>query len=172
MTRADRSTVNACHEQPPAVTPSHPPSAVLRVVNPLLRRLLGTPVMGGARKQFMVLSFTGRKTGRNYSIPVSAHTIDGYLYALAGAPWTKNFRGGHTVDVLHAGKTTTMQGELITDPVTVADLTHRAAQTYGAKQAQRVMGLKFRDDTVPTLDEFKAAVQANDLAAIRLSAGD
>jgi hypothetical protein len=158
-------------EQSPAVTVSHPPAAILRAVNPVLRRLLGTPVLGGARRQFMVLNFSGRKTGRRYSIPVTAHVIDGDLYALAGAPWTKNFRGGHTVDVVHDGKTTTMRGELIKDPAAVADLSHRAAETYGAKQAQRVMGLKFRGDAVPTLDEFKEAVETNDLAAIALKSG-
>jgi hypothetical protein len=158
-------------QQSPAVTLSHPPSAILRVVNPLLRRLLGTPVAGGARKQFMVLSFHGRKTARRYSIPVSAHTIDGVLYAVASAPWTKNFRGGHPVEVLHNGTTTAMRGELITDAATVADLTHRAAQTYGAKRAQRLMGLKFRDDRVPTVDEFKDAAETNGLGAIRLTPG-
>jgi len=38
-------------EQSPAVTISHPPEAILRVVNPVLRFLLGTPLAGSARKQ-------------------------------------------------------------------------------------------------------------------------
>ena len=46
-----------------AITMSHPPEAVLRAVNPLLRFALGTPLAGGARKQLMVVSFNGRKTG-------------------------------------------------------------------------------------------------------------
>jgi hypothetical protein len=156
-------------EESRAVTAAHPPAAILRAVNPVLRRLLGTPLLGGARKQFMVLNFSGRKTGRRYSIPVSAHVIGGDLYALAGAPWTKNFRGGHAVDVVHDGKTVAMRGELVTDAAAVADLSHRAAESYGAKHAQRVMGLKFRGDVVPALDEFKRAVEAEDLVAIRLT---
>jgi len=31
-------------EQPPAVTISHPPAAILRAVNPILRSLLRTPL--------------------------------------------------------------------------------------------------------------------------------
>jgi hypothetical protein len=63
-----------------------------------------------------------------------------------------------------------MRGELIEDTATVADLTKRIAEAYGAKGAQRVMGLKFRDPrVVPTLEEFTEAVEANHLAAIRLS---
>ena len=42
----------------------------------------------------MVVSFTGRKTGRRYSIPVSAHQIDNALYAMTAASWKHNFRDG------------------------------------------------------------------------------
>ncbi|MDT5324823.1 MAG: hypothetical protein QOF25_1975 [Mycobacterium sp.] len=156
-------------EQPPAVTVAHPPAGILRAVNPLLRVLLRTPVMGAARKAMMVLSFTGRKSGRRYSIPVSAHQIDHDLYALAGAPWRLNFRGGASAEVLHDGKSTTMHGELIEDPSAVADLSRRCAESYGVKGAQRMMGLKFRDQRIPTVDEFTEAAKANHFGAIRLT---
>ena len=156
-------------EQSHAVTLSHPPTAVLHAVNPILRSLLRTPVLGGARKQLMVVSFNGRKTGRRYSIPLSAHHIDNNLYALTGAPWKHNFRDGATAEVLHDGKTTTMRGELIQDRAAVADLHHRCAQSYGVKTAQRLLGMKFRDQRMPTLEEFAEAVQRDHLAAIRFT---
>ncbi|HZQ32137.1 MAG TPA: hypothetical protein VFB19_10425 [Mycobacterium sp.] len=152
------------------VTVSHPPDAVLRLINPVVRRLLRTPLLGAMRKELMVVSFSGRKTGRRYSVPVSAHRIDDGLYALIGAPWKLNFRGGATAEVLHDGTTTAMRGELVEDPATVADLYHRCAAAYGVRRAQRTMGLKFRDPRVPTLDEFREAVSANKLAAIRFVA--
>ena len=40
------------------------------------------------------------------------------------------------------GETTTMHGELIEDPSVVADLSRRAAESYGVENAQRVMGLQ------------------------------
>jgi hypothetical protein len=156
-------------EQSPAVAPGHPPDALLRVANPILRRLLRTPVLGAARKQLMVLTFTGRKSGKQYSIPVSAHRIDNGLYALVGAPWKLNFRGGATAEVLHDGKATAMRGELIEDRSVVADLYHRCAESYGVKAAQRMMGLKFRDQRVPTLEEFAEAVDRDRLAAVRFT---
>lgn len=157
-------------EQPPAVTVSHPPQALLRVVNPILRSLLHTPVLGAARNQLMVVSFTGRKTGRRYSIPLSAHRIDNTLYALTGSPWKRNFRDGTTADVLLDGKSTTMTGELIENRSVVADLYQRCAESYGAKAAQRSMGLKFRDGRIPTLEEFREAAERDGLAAVRLTA--
>ncbi|MBB5167507.1 hypothetical protein [Mycobacterium sp. AZCC_0083] len=156
-------------EQSPAVYPSHPPEAMLRVVSPILGFLLRTPLTGSALKAFLVLRFKGRKTGRQFALTLSAHRIDDDLYVLSGTPWRLNFRGGAPAEVVHAGKTTTMRGELIEDAPVVADLSKRLAESYGVKAAQRVMGLKFRDPRIPTLEEFTEAVETNHLAAIRLT---
>ncbi|MBV9320152.1 MAG: hypothetical protein JO106_09620 [Mycobacterium sp.] len=158
-------------EQPPAITEAHYPAALLRVVNPIVRLLLRTPFKGVARKKLMVLSFTGRKTARQYSIPFSAHRIDKDLYALTNARWKHNFRGGASARVLHAGKTTTMRGELIEDSAIVADLYRRSLESYGARFPQRTMGLKFRDRQIPALEDFTDAVGRLNLAAIRLTPG-
>ena len=155
-------------EQSYAIDVGHPPSALLRLVNPMLRSLLHTPLAGSARKQLMVLSFTGRKTGRPYSIPLSAHVIDNDLYALTGNSWKQNFRGGAAAEVVYDGKTTAMRGELIRDRAIVSDLYLRSVQSYGIQRAQRMIGLKFRDPRIPTLDEFAEAVDRLHLAAIRL----
>ncbi|BBX88423.1 hypothetical protein H5U98_25675 [Mycolicibacterium boenickei] len=156
-------------EQSPAVTVAHPPKLMLRVVNPALRFMLRTPFAGAARQQFMVLTVRGRKTGRQYAIPLSAHFIDNTLYAMTDAGWKHNFRDGATAEVLHNGKTATMRGELITDRATVADLFHRCAESYGVKRAQRMMGLVFRDERIPTLEEFSEAVDREHLVAIKLT---
>lgn len=139
----------------------------MRAVNPLMRFLLRTPLAGGLRKQFMVLSFKGRKTGREFAIPVSAHWIDGDLYALVEAGWKVNFRGGAPASVLVDGSSRSMRGELVEDPAVTADLFHRCSSAYGVKRAQRMMGLRFRDGRIPTLEEFAEAVKVNKLAAIR-----
>lgn len=155
-------------DQSAAVIPSHPPEAAMRVMNSALRHLLGTPV-GRVLKDFMVLNVTGRKSGRRYSIPVSAHVIDGQLYALAGSQWTRNFAGGARAEIVRDGRTTTMRGELITDGAQVADLFHRCAIGYGPRKAQRSMGVKFRGPGVPSLEEFRQAVDENGFVAIRFS---
>ena len=156
-------------QQSHAVSVSHPPEKILRAVNPVLKFLLGTPLAGPARKDLMVLSFKGRKSGNPYSIPVSAHNIGDQLYALGGAPWTRNFRGGADAEVLHDGKKTSMHGELIEDAAVVAELQHQVAESYGVKRAQRLMGLSFREPRIPTVDEFKEACERERIAAIKLT---
>jgi hypothetical protein len=156
-------------EQSYAIDAGHPPNALLRVVNPLLGALLRTPLAGPVGKQLMVLKFTGRKTGRQFTLPVSAHLIDNDLYALTGAPWKQNFRGGAPAQVVYDGKTTAMRGELIRDRAQVTDLYLRCAQSYGVKRAQRMIGLKFREQRIPTLDEFGEAYDRMHLGAVRLT---
>lgn len=151
------------------ITISHPPDAILRLFNPILKLVLHTPLAGSARSQFMVVDFTGRKSGRHYSIPLSAHVIDGILYATTSNAWKNNFRDGATAQVVHNGKTTTMHGELITDKAHVADLYARAAESYGAKRAARAMGLAFRNGQMPTRDQWAAAVDELGLRAIRFT---
>jgi hypothetical protein len=157
-------------EQSYAIDAGHPPSALLRAVNPILGALLRTPLAGLFGKQLMVLNFTGRKSGRQFTIPVSAHVIDNDLYALTGAAWKQNFRGGATARVIYDGKTTVMCGELIRDRVQVPALYLKCVESYGVKRAQRMIGLSFRDQRIPTLDEFTEAVDRMHLVAIRFRA--
>jgi hypothetical protein len=156
-------------EQSNPISISHPPAVVLRVVNPILKMVLHTPLAGPARNQLMVVNFTGRKSGRPYSLVLSAHVIDGILYAMTSATWKANFRDGATAHVLHGGKTTTMHGELITDRAHVADLFARCVEGYGVKRAERAMGLGFRDHQMPTRDQFGEAVEELGLRAIRFT---
>jgi hypothetical protein len=169
MSLVAASYPEAMTEQSNAITVSHPPEAFLRVVNPIMKLMLHTPFAGAARNQLMVVNFTGRKSGHHYSIPLSAHVIDGVLYAMTGKIWKNNFRDGAAAQVLHDGKTTTMRGELITDKAQVTDLYSRCAESYGAKRAERAMGLGFRDHQVPTHDQFAEAVDELHLRAIRFT---
>ncbi|GBE65168.1 hypothetical protein MFM001_16300 [Mycobacterium sp. MFM001] len=159
---------NHMTDQSPAITISHHPAALLRVINPIVRFLLRLPI-GRARKQLMLLSFTGRKTGRQYSIPLTAHQLGNELYALTDSQWKWNFRGGAAAQVFHDGKTSAMRGELVEDPVVIADLYRRCAQLYPGKDPQRTMGLKFRDGEIPSVEAFAEAVDRLNLAAIRLT---
>lgn len=156
-------------EQSFAIDVGHPPSALLKAVNPALGFLLGTPLGGSLRTQFMVLHFTGRKSGKQFKLPVSAHVIDGDLYALASAAWKFNFRGGAPAQVVYNGKTNAMRGELVEDRTVTRDLYLRAAQSYDVKRAQRQMGLKFRDNRIPSAEEFGEAIERLKLSAIKFT---
>lgn len=151
-----------------AVDAAHPPQLLLNVVNRALKVALRTP-LGGFLGDFMLVSFTGRKTGKRYATPVSAHALDGTLYVVLEAQWKYNFRDGADAQVSHLGSTRTMRGELITDPATVAGLADRIAKSYSPKKAQRQMGMTFRDGVYPTLAEWEESARRMKIAAIELT---
>jgi hypothetical protein len=160
----------------PAVELSHPPSWVLRFLNPAMRTLLRTPLAGPLRRSMMVLRFTGRTTGRGYAIPVTAHRSkdaqDEVPYVLTAAPWRVNFRGGRSVDVTVDGRTTRMRGELVENTVEVAQAYVRRIDELGIKKAERDIGIAVRDGRVPTVEEMAAAVERFRFAIVRLYPAD
>lgn len=140
----------------------------MKTLNPVLRRVLRTP-LGGKLTEFMVVGFRGRKSGRWFEVPVSAHHLDGDLHAVLEAQWKYNFRGGAEAQVTYGGRTTPMHGMLVTDREAVADIVHRLTAGYGAKKAQRMMGMKFPDGRVPTRQEWTEAVDRLGIAVITLT---
>jgi deazaflavin-dependent oxidoreductase (nitroreductase family) len=67
--------------------------------------------------RLLLLTFTGRKTGKRYSIPISytEHT-DGSLLAPGGGAWKWNLGDGREVSVLLRGRTRRASSEIIRDP--------------------------------------------------------
>lgn len=155
-------------DQSAAVDAAHPPEMLLRIVNPVLKVALKTP-LGAFMGDFMLVAFTGRKTGKRYATPVSAHVLDGVLHVVLETQWKYNFRDGADAQVSHRGKTSTMHGELITEPATVAGIVDRIARSYSPKKAQRQLGLTFRDGTYPTLAEWEESARRVKIAAIKLT---
>lgn len=98
----------------------------MRVLNSVLRRLLGTPL--SSRCRFASAAFRRAQIGASVLDSVSAHVVDGTLYALANAGWKVNFRGGAPAGGSRQ-ELTAMYGELIEDPDVIADLCHRTAMS-------------------------------------------
>ncbi|MTD57356.1 hypothetical protein [Amycolatopsis pithecellobii] len=155
-----------------AIEVSHPPAALIRLVNRVLVFALPTPLGGPARKAIMVLRFTGRKSGRRYAVPVTAHRADGTLMSLTGAPWRVNFRGGRDLDVVFEGRTTPMRGVLVEQARTVAEMYRQRIDELGPKQAQRLLGIKITVPHLPTVEELTSDVEREHLSIIWLKPRD
>src|SRR6266567_2937436 len=152
-----------------AVEPAHPPAMMMRVSNPVMRGLLRSPLGGPMRRQFMMLRFSGRRTGHRYDIPVVAHRLDGELYALTDARWRNNFRNGADVEVTLDGHVTRMRGQLVDAPEAVAPLYAHAIDHFGVKRSQRMLGLKVHTPETPATEALAEAARRYHLSAIRLT---
>src|SRR6266566_2085486 len=70
----------------PPVQDAPPPKNVIRFVNPVARAQLRSPMHRLLSEDLMLLTVTGRKTGRTYTSPVGRHeSHDGTLVLSAGA---------------------------------------------------------------------------------------
>ena len=87
----------------PAVRGTHL-GTLLRLWNPLMRRLIDSPVHWPLSRWFAVLAWTGRKTGRRYSTPVSYVREGRTAYVTTGDRWWRNLTGGALVAMRIAGR--------------------------------------------------------------------
>lgn len=72
-------------KQMPAFEKVYPPRAMTRyLINPIMRVLVDRRL---ASDRLLVLHFSGRRTGRQFAIPVVCHPLDDSLVVLTTRPW-------------------------------------------------------------------------------------
>jgi F420H(2)-dependent quinone reductase len=152
----------------PPVEPGQPPRLVLRFINPILAGLLRSPLHRPVSKQFVLLTVTGRRSGRAYTIPVGRHESDGTLIVYAAGSWRNNLRGGAPVSLILDRRKRAGYAEFEEDGDRVAQAYKAELDRLGVGNA-RVLGLKVNIDRSPTADEIKPAVAQRGIATIRLT---
>lgn len=87
-----------------AETAPHPIPTFAPVFNRLLGPLLRSPLHRVISGRLLVLSFSGRKSGKRYTVPISYVAHEGRLLIGTQQPWSKNLAGGTPVEVRLRGK--------------------------------------------------------------------
>lgn len=125
--------------QPQAERPGPPmPKAVFRLVNPVMKMILWSPLHGLMSNDLMILSFAGRKSGKRYSTPVGYIQQGDRLYLFTHSGWWKNLRGGAPVSVRLRGKTVEGQAGEIQDPQRIAEIARLVIAKRGRERAERM----------------------------------
>jgi len=73
-------------------------------VNNTLKFVLRSPVHGMVSKFTTLITFTGRKSGKTYTTPVSYSQCDDQVYIFTHAKWWKNLCGGAPVTLCLQGR--------------------------------------------------------------------
>jgi deazaflavin-dependent oxidoreductase (nitroreductase family) len=98
------------------VGPRRPPRALFTLLNPTFALLLRTPLHGLLSGRLMLLTFTGRKTGRRYTTPVGyTQTDERTLLTPTESRWKRNLAGGAPVRVRLRGRTLSGTASVIDD---------------------------------------------------------
>jgi len=89
--------------------------------NWFVRWLLLSPLHGLLSKHVMLITVTGRNSGRPYTTPIE-YARDGstvYATSTAGRTWWRNLQGGQPARVRIAGRNYDGTGDASTDPIAV-----------------------------------------------------
>jgi deazaflavin-dependent oxidoreductase (nitroreductase family) len=97
----------------------------VRFFNPVTRFLLQTPLHPLMSGRVMLLSFTGRKTGRTYTTPVSYVREGNSLLVPGGGAWWRNLETGPPARVRLRGVWGEVSAEIVKEPTLLADTMQR-----------------------------------------------
>ncbi len=105
----------------------------MRRVNVIMRALLSLPFPTPLSSKLMLVTYTGRRTGKRYRQPLS-YVVDpttgsgDILLTPGGGNWTLSLGGGTPVLSRVRGRNVHLRPELIDDPAEVDQLLQRMAQ--------------------------------------------
>ena len=142
------------------------------VINPAMKALLRSPLHGLVSGSLLLVTFTGRRSGREYTTPVGYEQVDGTLYVTSQTDrvWWKNLRGGADVTVHLRGEARAGHAEVIEDDEAVADYVLGFVERHGADSVGR-LALSFPEGEVPDRDALAAGLGEVAVVEIELAGG-
>ena len=151
----------------PNVKPQEDSALLLKLANPIVKRILRSPLHRVLSRHFMLVTFTGRISGRHYTTPTAYVRYKGGIYFATGSQWWKNFQAGEPITVWIAGKEMMAFTDAVTDSRDIAELLRTFMAELGPGKAY-LFGLKVEGQGTPTVEEVEAGVQTRRIV-IRLT---
>jgi len=136
-------------------------------VNSAMKLVLRSPVHGMVSKSILLITFTGRKSGKIYTTPVSYSQRDDQVYIFTHADWWKNLRNGAPVTLRIRGRELQCLAEPVAeDKQAIVDglIAHLRKVPFDA----RYYAVTFDDHGNPRAEEAEKAVQTIVMIRIRL----
>ena len=90
---------------------------LFKILNPVMKAILRSPFHSLVSRSIMIITFTGRKTGKEYSAPVSYIREDQLVTCFTHAKWWLNFENRTEVKVRIQGTDLEGYGIAIPDDV-------------------------------------------------------
>jgi deazaflavin-dependent oxidoreductase (nitroreductase family) len=150
----------------PPVEDAPPPTNVLRFMTPLMKAVLRSPLHRLLDKNMMLLTVTGRRTGRTYTLPVWRHEFpDGKLVLSAGGVWRHNLRGGADVRITVDGRERAAHAVLEEDATQAAEVFRTLLERSGA----RAVAVMVNVDRTPTVAELTPLMADRGIAYVTFS---
>lgn len=145
----------------PTVSVAGPPASAFayRVVNPAVSALLRSPLHGLVSDDLALVTFTGRRSGREFTTPVGYHELDdGRTLILTHSPWWKNLRDGGPVTLRVRGEDREAIATPETDPDAVAADLRALVEHVGVGRIRR-LGLSYEGEGLPSEAALRDAAE-------------
>jgi hypothetical protein len=141
------------------ISPASKPPAprwVFKLMNPVMRRLLRSPLHRPASGLLMLITYKGRKTGKAYTIPIGYFRwADNEVMSTSGARWWKNLRDGKPVTLLVRGQRVEAIPTVIEEREAVIQTVEEFIKRVGLASARRIpLGLPTNRE--PTMEDLHA----------------
>jgi len=143
-------------------------SSVPPILNKTMKFVLRSPLHGVVSKYLLLITFTGRKSGKTYTTPVSYLQEDGQVAIFTHANWWKNLRGGAPVRLRLQGREVQGMAELIVEdkPAIAASLTkHLQKSAFDAQ----FYDVSIDENGNPNAEDINLAVQTVTMIRVRLA---
>ncbi len=140
-----------------------------RASDVVVRKVLRSRLHGLLSRRLLIITVTGRKTGRRYSNPVGYAQHDGALLVGSVAGWRRNLRPGELVAVRLRGADVRAEAEVITDEERAAEF-YRVILPRNPVHA-RYAGIHIAPDGQPNRADLRRPLSAG-AAVIRLTLRD
>jgi hypothetical protein len=128
--------------------------------------LLRSPFHGIVSRSVMLLTFTGRKSGKIYTIPISYAREGDLVTSFTSAKWSRNLTGRAPVAVRIKNKEYKGQADIVDDKKAVAE----GLQVFLSKVRfdARYYQVKFDDDGQPNSEDVLRAAQRCLMVSVQL----
>ncbi len=143
-------------------TPTVPP-----IVNRTMKLILRSPAHGMVDKTVLLITFTGRKSGKTYTTPVDYSQDGDQVTIFTHADWWKNLRGGAPVTVRIRGRE--LQG--LAEPVAEDKQAVAAGLTAHLRKVPsdaKYYGVTFDELGNPRADQVEKGAQTVVMIRVRL----
>ncbi len=146
-------------------------TTVPRLLNRFMSAMLRSPLHPVVSRSIMLITFTGRKSGKTYTTPISYARDGDQVTAFTGARWSKNLEGGAPVKLSIKNKEYHGRADVVADD---KEAVAEGLRTFlnKVRSDARFYKVNFDDDGQPNWEDVQRAAQRCVMLHVQLDGAD
>lgn len=130
-------------------------------LNKVIAHLLCSPLHPLISRNLMLITYTGRKSGQCYTIPVTYVQRDDAVIVFSNQRWWRNLEGGAPVTLQLRGRSFSAIGQPTRDPATIVEALKAFFMQKGVRRAWMINVEGLDPRRAPTEAELERSAQTH-----------